>query len=68
MGPKERNLGFEERESSNTDLGQDSKWKDSREYAMLATPVVFLIGEDSGRGRNAKSPLARKGRGGQKEE
>jgi peroxiredoxin len=34
-------------------LLQDRKWKVSKEYGILATPVAFLIGEDGVIARNA---------------
>jgi peroxiredoxin len=55
-------------------LLQDRKWKVSKEYGILATPVAFLIGEDgaiardAAVGRDAILALIRDGRGGQKEE
>jgi peroxiredoxin len=55
-------------------LLQDRKWKVSREYGILATPVAFLIGEDgviardAAVGRDAILALVRDRRGGQKEE
>jgi peroxiredoxin len=55
-------------------LLQDRKWKVSKEYGILATPVAFLIGEDgviardAAVGRDAILALVRDGRGGQKEE
>jgi peroxiredoxin len=55
-------------------LVQDRKWKVSKEYGILATPVAFLIGEDgviasdAAVGRDAILALVRQGRGGHKEE
>jgi peroxiredoxin len=55
-------------------LLQDRKWKVSKEYGTLATPVAFLIGEDgviardAAVGRDAVLALVRDGRGSQKEE
>jgi len=55
-------------------LLQDRKWKVSKEYGILATPVAFLIGEDgviardAAVGRDAILDLVRDRRGGQKEE
>ena len=55
-------------------LLQDRKWKVSKEYGTLATPVAFLIGEDGviargpAVGRDAILALLRDGRGGQKGE
>jgi peroxiredoxin len=53
-------------------LLQDRKWKVSREYGTLATPVAFLIGEngviasDAAVGRDAILALVRDGQGSQK--
>jgi peroxiredoxin len=55
-------------------LLQDRKWKVSKEYGTLATPVAFLIGEDgviardAAVGRDAILALVRDRRGGQEEE
>ncbi len=55
-------------------LLQDRKWKVSKEYGILATPVAFLIGEDgviargAAVGRDAILALVRDSWGGQKEE
>jgi peroxiredoxin len=55
-------------------LLQDRKWKVSKEYGTLATPVAFLIGEDGviargpAVGRDAILALLRDGRGSQKGE
>jgi peroxiredoxin len=53
-------------------LIQDRKWKVSKEYGILATPVAFLIGEngdiarDAAVGRDAILALIRDGRGSQR--
>ena len=55
-------------------LLQDRKWKVSKEYGTLATPVAFLIGEDgviardAAVGKDAILALVRDRRGGQREE
>jgi peroxiredoxin len=55
-------------------LLQDRKWKVSKEYGILATPVAFLIGEDGviardpAVGKDAILALVHDGRGSQKEE
>jgi peroxiredoxin len=55
-------------------LLQDRKWRVSKEYGTLATPVAFLIGEDgviardAAVGRDAILALVRHRRGGLKEE
>jgi peroxiredoxin len=55
-------------------LLQDRKWKVSREYGILATPVAFLIGADgviareAAVGRDAILALVPDRRRGQKEE
>jgi len=53
-------------------LLQDRKWKVSKEYEILATPVAFLIGEDgaitrdAAVGRDAILALIHDGRGSQR--
>jgi hypothetical protein len=55
-------------------LLQDRKWKVSKEYGTLATPVAFLIGEDGviardpAVGRDPILALLRDSRGSQKGE
>jgi hypothetical protein len=55
-------------------LLQDRKWKVSREYGTLATPIAFLIGENgviarhAAFGSDALLALVCDRRGGQREE